>query len=358
MKADRGPIARGARTSLLGLAVTLACEAPADPAPPSEPEAPHHEPAAVPAAAPPPPATDAPPPGPPPRVGLCPEGMLHVPGGTFTRAQRLRFEQAGRLTGRTYRDDVDDFCLHRAQVTRADVAMCQLKGPCREHARIRRDLEQRASADDQNLFAAASSPEQQNDLELARLAREPYRTDGTTASDICNAMGYALVTTEQLMWAYWGGAEDRRYPWGDSKGPLERLSGEREYHVVDDAAVAPARWGHLGLASDQPESVAAPFAAQYRRRDARGSEPTELCATYDSERFPCGIEAWSDTRVWPQSEFDDGSPPFQYHFTRRVDFRCATTPRPQPAMPRRPLLDTVEFVLNNRPSTHPVARRK
>src|SRR5690606_32137695 len=94
---------------------------------------------------------------------------------------------------------------------------------------------------------------------LAAWAAMPIKVTPAQAEAICGGMGKRLPTVEEWMWAYWGGEEHRRYPWGSSPAPLRKAKELRRSDYVWPVGSLPegaGRWGHLDLATNLDEIVA------------------------------------------------------------------------------------------------------
>src|SRR5690606_12156009 len=133
----------------------------------------------------------------------------------------------------------------------------------------------------------------------------------------CHGNGKRLPTVEEWMWAYWGGTEHRRYPWGSSKAPLRKAYERRKQNSDQPVGTLPegaGRWGHLDLATNRDEIVAMkPFDSPHFEEpyhseltfepevDFRdeGYIPSTLCKRpwpsgrnyHGTTTFPCGARA-------------------------------------------------------------------
>jgi formylglycine-generating enzyme required for sulfatase activity len=143
----------------------------------------------------------------------CPPDMIFVPGGVFSSEEQRYiikiftqfFPYGGEYIKRA---GVDDFCLARTEFTMGQWRRCVDAGQCQVRAgtRLQREL---SEIDPNSLAPMTGEPDDISYLEIAR---------------ICEAQGGRLPTLEEWMWAYWGGAEHRQYPWGDAKPSPDRMN--------------------------------------------------------------------------------------------------------------------------------------
>jgi len=175
---------------------------------------------------------------------------------------------------------------------------------------------------------------------LAGWAGMPLTASAAGANEACTEVGKRLPTVEEYMWAYWGGDEDRPYPWGSGRDPLEtsrQLSTSTAYsvHALPNST---GRWGHLGLATNVDEfATLRPFEPKLFKAPPPGWIPTTVCARLeydgvfesDTHRFPCGAhEKRRAKQVLHPDDEDDLSLAYGAYFNHATSgFRCAVTPR-------------------------------
>jgi len=157
---------------------------PAEPAPP--PVAPSAAPAAPAAPSAEPTAAAEPPKEPAPEAKpACPKGMALVPGGTFTMSPPKR-----EVT-------VDAFCMDVSEATADEYTACVKSKQC-------------------NADFIKCAP--QATYETEGKGDHPINcVDFPQAEAYCKAQNKRLATDAEWEWAARGGAEGRKYPWGDDK---------------------------------------------------------------------------------------------------------------------------------------------
>lgn len=235
--------------------------------PPAAPQTDHNAEAGTTEARPPEPTT---PPSPADEVGPCPPGMALVDGGAITAKQRARwqkhyFSHSDRWEAKDLAE-VPAFCLDVLEATEADAARCG-----------------------DGCQALTSKPLKCRDRgDCGALPLGDVTASGAAA--FCAAQGKRLPTLVEWFWAAGGGAEDRKYPWGNGAPTAKLLNGcdfacarvrmsdcdesdrctERSLSRVkgDDghAGAAPVgsfpagagRWGHLDLAGNVMELTFGP----------------------------------------------------------------------------------------------------
>jgi formylglycine-generating enzyme required for sulfatase activity len=163
----------------------------------------------------------------------CPAGMVLLPGGAFEMgdAQGKPDEQP------VHRVEVASFCLDVDEVTVGAYATCVERRGC----------------------SLPPSTVEHPDLTDADRAFESETCHGTTgtylvhpincvdhaaATHYCASLGQRLPTEEEWEYAARGGAEQRRYPWGDADPDPTRLNAcDHACWEVHDRAGRP--WGHM-----------------------------------------------------------------------------------------------------------------
>ena len=135
----------------------------------------------------------------------CPPGMLFVPGGSFAMgdADGFRDEQPVRQT------TVRAFCLDATEVTVAAYADCAGAGLC-------------APAHARPVYSTLKSREVKAWSDMCnrdRADRRDHPVNCVTFAEgerYCRAYGLRLPTEAEWEYAARGGAEARRFPWGDA----------------------------------------------------------------------------------------------------------------------------------------------
>jgi formylglycine-generating enzyme required for sulfatase activity len=128
--------------------------------------------------------------------GDCPEGMIFIPGGSFTMGSNDYADEKP-----VHEVKVASFCLDATEVTAAAYAECVKKRVCRP--------------------AEAKGPA----CNGARADRKDHPincVDFGRADIYCRAQKKRLPTEEQWEYAARGGSERRTFPWGE-KEPLKQL---------------------------------------------------------------------------------------------------------------------------------------
>lgn len=231
----------------------------------------------------------------------CPEGMLFVPGGSFTQKQIRQFELLKRKFGRPYSTSVDDFCMDQFEFTMGRAARCFVNGTCKQPAMIEtftRETRSEKQFIDRFLVDAGHptwSPE------VASLAAKAFRVDAKLADELCASHKAKLPTVEEWMWVYWGGDQHRPFPWGSSTKILEEAellhrSDSGPYNPVDSFPNGIGRWGHAGLGTNGQELVRVPTYASSLFGPIE--EPYSICIELDTHLpfrkrahlFPCSIQ--------------------------------------------------------------------
>ena len=205
----------------------------------------------------------------------CPEGMLHVPGGAFSSSQQaaLRAACVDRCEPEQLWTRTPDYCLDRTEYTWGDLvrAVDSEQAPADVVQAYRRLDDERHSRQDDTpalepgiatafLENRHGSPDGW-DPALSGWAHSPLRASETVASLLCEARGGHVVRLEEFLWAYWGGTEQRRYPWGSDATitqSAKALPPVPSTFPVDLFPEGTARWGHTGLGTNGIELVDGP----------------------------------------------------------------------------------------------------
>ena len=143
----------------------------------------------------------------------CPPGMALIPGGAF---------DMGTTSGRpdeqpVHRVEVGAFCLDVDEVTVGAYATCVANRGC---APAPITVERPDLTDADRLAESAACNGTQGD----RITHPVNCVDHAAATHFCASLGLHLPTEEEWEYAARGGAEQRRYPWGDSDPDPTRLN--------------------------------------------------------------------------------------------------------------------------------------
>lgn len=245
-------------------------------------------------------APPGPVPEPPPSFdGPCPPGMALVEGGRVGKAQHKRWTtQFYREYGaRSVPDEIAPFCLDIHEATEADFLRC-------------------GQACQEKLPGAAPACVKDGDC-------GPVPLTGLYSHEnylgFCGMFGKRPVALAEWLWAAGGGAEDRKYPWGNAR-PTVKLLNACDYRCAEaleaDCESARCDWrafadvrgedGHEGKA---PVGSFPAGAGRWGQLDLAGNV-YELAVREDGRLLWCG-GAFSASQLLPlhnQRVCDTGVP--------------------------------------------------
>jgi eukaryotic-like serine/threonine-protein kinase len=137
--------------------------------------------------------------------GPCPKGMALIEGGTFSMGTEDGKEDEKPVHG----VDVATFCLDRTEVTVGAYTACVAAGRCKPASgTVHWEGVPEAVVEYESAFCDALS-DASDDAPI-------NCTSWTLADEACRARGGRLPTEAEWEYAAGGGAEHRRYPWGDA----------------------------------------------------------------------------------------------------------------------------------------------
>jgi len=303
----------------------------------------------------------------------CPEGMALVPGGRWSEQQLERFARWNREVEPeaqlVFADTVEPFCLDLREFTWDRYAACvrtkQCPPPDYRRGWIAYYLPEEPLPLDEAERARVADFTADEATRARQFARHPVTNiSSLEALEMCEALGGALPTLEQWLWAYHGGEEHRPSPWGEAPADITRsnlcdggcrrmefMRGDDEdcetrackatSRLPDDGFIDTApvgsfpkgagRWGHLDLDGNVFETVIVrvpPLVEQRREPDPSGRTRAGVfeasCGTafFDSvaERGRSAREPW-----FPCFR-GGGGPISNLDYGRAHGFRCARQP--------------------------------
>ncbi len=208
--------------------------------------------------------------------GPCPPGMALVDGGEVTRAQRKRWQK------HFYEDrdgsvpeKIAPFCLDIHEATEADFLRCGQA--CQENF-------------------ARWAPSCTKDKHCATVpltglySRENYLA-------FCRLLGKRHVSMSEWLWAAGGGAEDRKYPWGNARPTVKHLNAcdfSCARVLQADCGSSKCKWkefadvrGDDGYADEAPVGSFLAGAGRWGHLDLAGNV-YEMVLREDGKHFWCG----------------------------------------------------------------------
>ena len=219
----------------------------------------------------------------------CPRGSLLVPGGRFSAKQYATLQMSAAWapddpeSRLVLADHVADFCLDRTEFT---VDRCRLAGGCKTK------------------YPAPAEPSRD---------AFPIEVGDVKAASLCASEGGRLPTYEEWMWAYWGGEENRKYPWGREKPSPARLNvcdiscsfPPLNGDAPDCETVATCKgldrsFGDDGWQYSAPVGTYPRGAARWGQLDMEGNVDEVVAATPTLRYFfSMQISGWQLKRDWP-----------------------------------------------------------
>lgn len=318
----------GVVAACLTLSACQPAERPAPPAPLAEPVPPA---TSTPPADPPPPlaadlgapasTTSSEPPTPDPTTGAptepagpCPAGMALVEGGSVSRKQHQRWKKL-YPEAEPPPAEMPPFCLDLLEATQADLAACA--------------------------EVIQARPNMLSCVARGDCGTKPVENLGwREAARYCAFRGKRLPTLVEWLWAAGGGAEDRKFPWGDAAPTVKHLNGCDEIcarGAMSDCDDADKKSGFCTLQKfsnvrgEDGHDLAAPVgsfpdgAGRWGHLDLAGNVYEHVLTRPDSGDFICG---GSYAHTFPGFSFSLHKAICETAGGRPVGVRCASEPAP------------------------------